>query len=374
MAYVKDFTKNQQNYDLARSFLNQSMQPIQGANAATTLGKILTAYFASKGMRGAQDASEQAAQAQKDAKARDYANIVNVMTPTDQTTAYSPSEGEYFNSPNELPQGLESYGQGGGVQDVIKAMMGGETSAMQDAGLKAMVAQVGGGAGKYYEPVLLLDDKGKPYYGNPNAATNTITPYDVMGGITEETPQQKRARNLAAQIKAAKDKKLAIADADKQINKPLEEKQDKLKTTSINQTLDTIENALDKTGFWTSGFIGKISSILPGSAAYSLVKTVDTIKANLAFDSLTKMREASPTGGALGSVSERELNLLESAVASLDVGLEEEEQVANLRKVHRHYTGWKATLEGINPDEFGEYVEGLGYEVKRDGKLIGYFD
>jgi hypothetical protein len=44
------------------------------------------------------------------------------------------------------------------------------------------------------------------------------------------------------------------------------------------------------------------------------------MKANLAFDKLQAMRNASKTGGALGNVSNEELALLSSTVASLNIG------------------------------------------------------
>jgi hypothetical protein len=42
-----------------------------------------------------------------------------------------------------------------------------------------------------------------------------------------------------------------------------------------------------------------------------------TLQSAIAFDQLQKMREASPTGGALGAVSERELMLLQNSVGAL---------------------------------------------------------
>ena len=49
-----------------------------------------------------------------------------------------------------------------------------------------------------------------------------------------------------------------------------------------------------------------------------LEATVDTIKANLGFDQLRAMREASQTGGALGQVTVKEIEFLQNTIASLD--------------------------------------------------------
>src|SRR5690606_31260540 len=71
---------------------------------------------------------------------------------------------------------------------------------------------------------------------------------------------------------------------------------------------------------------------------------------NLGFDQLQAMRDASPTGGSLGQVSERELTFLQGTVANLNPNLGEERLKEQLAKVKRHYENWKLTLQGVNPD------------------------
>jgi hypothetical protein len=57
------------------------------------------------------------------------------------------------------------------------------------------------------------------------------------------------------------------------------------------------------------------------------------------------MRDASKTGGALGAVSEKELALLESSIASLDTSQSAEQLAENLQKVYDHYNGFIEALE-----------------------------
>ena len=52
-----------------------------------------------------------------------------------------------------------------------------------------------------------------------------------------------------------------------------------------------------------------VFSWVPFSEEQSVNNAVDTLKANVAFDRLQKMRDNSKTGGALGQVSEKELRL-----------------------------------------------------------------
>ena len=66
-----------------------------------------------------------------------------------------------------------------------------------------------------------------------------------------------------------------------------------------------------------SGFGAETAAGIGGTNAADARALIDTIEANVAFDALAAMREASPTGGALGAISERELTLLGATLSSL---------------------------------------------------------
>lgn len=83
----------------------------------------------------------------------------------------------------------------------------------------------------------------------------------------------------------------------------------------------------------TTGIPGKIMSGIPGSDRKSLEGYLDTLKANLSFERLQEMRDNSVTGGALGNVSNVELALLGSTVASLDPDQDPDVLRSNLAKV-----------------------------------------
>jgi hypothetical protein len=63
------------------------------------------------------------------------------------------------------------------------------------------------------------------------------------------------------------------------------------------------------------------------------------------------MRAASPTGGALGQGSNRELAALESAVASLDQGLSPKALKENLKQIEISYKNWQESAMGKLPPE-----------------------
>lgn len=95
--------------------------------------------------------------------------------------------------------------------------------------------------------------------------------------------------------------------------------------------VDAIDKALGQSGFWTTGMMGSATSGIPGTPAFDLARTLDTIKANIGFGELQQMRDNSPTGGALGQVSERELAFLQSTITNIEQAQSQEQLQANLK-------------------------------------------
>lgn len=124
--------------------------------------------------------------------------------------------------------------------------------------------------------------------------------------------------------------------------------------------LGKVGEALGKTGTFTSGFTGKALSHIAGTPAYDLDKTIDTIKANIGFNELAAMREASPTGGALGQIAVKELDFLQAALSSLDIGQSEAQQRKNLESVKTHYENWKRAVSGGSKGASGSFDKAKG--------------
>lgn len=88
-----------------------------------------------------------------------------------------------------------------------------------------------------------------------------------------------------------------------------------------------------------SGAGGAALSNIGGSAARDTSALIDTIKSSVAFDRLQAMRESSPTGGALGAVTENELRLLQATLGSLDQAQSQEQLLHNLTRLEEIYSG-----------------------------------
>lgn len=114
------------------------------------------------------------------------------------------------------------------------------------------------------------------------------------------------------------------------------------KQTVIRNTADRIK---DLVGGWSTKYGASLSSI-PGSEARTLKGLIDTIKANSAFTTLTELKAA---GGTLGAISEAELNLLERAWGALDQGGDSQEFLRVLDQLVGQNTGsLQRTREAYN--------------------------
>lgn len=165
-------------------------------------------------------------------------------------------------------------------------------------------------------------------YGKPDTAVS------AMAGI-------QRAREASdVRIQMAQEKEFTKAQEKKE--KQLAANQSAL--AAIMPVMDTIEKSIPLVGMSTAG-VGSYLSYLPNTDARTLKANIDTIKANLGFQQLQAMRQASPTGGALGQVAVKELEALQSTIASLDPAQSPDVLKGNLKKVRDHYIKWKDTLE-----------------------------
>lgn len=120
------------------------------------------------------------------------------------------------------------------------------------------------------------------------------------------------------------------------------------------QTVDRVASDLERrASAWTAGLIGSASASIPGTPAHDLAQDLNTLKAVLGFSELQAMRDASPTGGALGQVSEMENRLLQSAWAALEQSQSPEQFRRNMRiVVDRAKRAWRNVQEAYE-EEFG---------------------
>jgi len=89
----------------------------------------------------------------------------------------------------------------------------------------------------------------------------------------------------------------------------------------------SVDDLMGRVGYNTVG-IGSWLANVRGTNAADFAADLDTLKGNIAFNELKEMRDASKTGGALGSIAVRELELLQSTLGGLDT----KQSPANFKK------------------------------------------
>jgi hypothetical protein len=115
----------------------------------------------------------------------------------------------------------------------------------------------------------------------------------------------------------------------------------------MQAVLDAIQDIKGIYGGLSPG-VGGAASVLkyvPSSDAWNVSELLKPIYANNAFQTLMEMKAASPTGGALGAVSETELQLLINSVAALGQNLDAEYFGRNLLKLEEGIKQTKAAIE-----------------------------
>jgi hypothetical protein len=146
---------------------------------------------------------------------------------------------------------------------------------------------------------------------------------DPTGGLLKNLQAQKLVGDIGEQKAKVEEKEqkqvMAAGQAKSQAN-------------VIATDLDKII-ALTNSGEFSPGLMATAARKVPGTTSYDVEKLLDTVKANVAFNKLQEMRASSPTGGALGAVSDREMGLLQSVLGSLDTSTSKEQFLENVTRL-----------------------------------------
>ena len=230
-----------------------------------------------------------------------------------------------------------------------------------------------------------------PIYGAPPKPTEPKEPPVTFSPISDSEAgsmglptNQKYQRSSRGEVSAIGGTK-TTDDTDKQ------RKYDDARASSIQQISSTID-AIDKAsglagadkGWWETGRSGAVVRSLPeiaqaGSDAKALEGYLSTVNANTAFSKLQEMRQNSPTGGAVGNVSDSDMRLLQSTISSLDPNQDQATFMRNLATNRQAYLDILAKLDPSAAQKYqtkddglpaGAYVQAGGLYDK-EGNYLG---
>ena len=140
--------------------------------------------------------------------------------------------------------------------------------------------------------MTLLDEGGRPYQEA------------IPGGIAD-TEREGTESEKAAEAAAAAERQQAVLDG-------------KDTTTNVITNATDVLYNLDQERVQSSGVGASLAGFIPGSKNSDMNNHVATLAGMASFETLNAMRQQSPTGGALGGVSEGELKLLSASAGALD--------------------------------------------------------
>lgn len=215
-------------------------------------------------------------------------------------------------------------------------------TAKQQAGAAQVSTTVNTGDKPGARPIVDKPPKGYQRRWNPETQSYVDEP---IPGSEVATDKERTGTKLD----------LAVADYDRKFN-------------LVDSKLDDAISVLGEKGRWVAG-AGTILSGLPETDARDFKATLDTIKANLGFEELQSMRDNSPTGGALGQVSEREIAFLQAMQGNLDAAQSPEQLMQVLKEIKQRRADFRAErmriMKGEQPQEGGgdvpqTFIDDLG--------------
>jgi hypothetical protein len=132
------------------------------------------------------------------------------------------------------------------------------------------------------------------------------------------------------------------------------------RTLTTKNVLDTIEEAKKLVGPTTAGYGANLSGV-QGTDAANLAAKLQTITANIGFEQLQKMRDESPTGGALGQVAVQELEALQAVLGSVKQGQSPTQLKASLDKVATTIRNFEKVRNNAFEREYGRKPDIAGF-------------
>lgn len=243
----------------------------------------------------------------------------------------------------------------------------------------------------FTSPVQAIDAQGNPVFiqtdnrGNVQPVTG-FTPNNPIKTIdtgTEQVIVDSRTGNVLSRTpvdnrQESFDKALGSEQGKLSAEFPAMKRKAAGALRSMVRKQDTVQTAIAdakkivKEEGGTTGLIGSVVGNVPGTDAYTLRQKLMTIKSNIGFDTLQTMRDNSPTGGALGQVSNLELELLQAVEGALNQGLDDKVLLATLDRIDNLYSDLLDERQAAFAQTFGTvYDDGSGQITPGSGNVSG---
>ena len=188
--------------------------------------------------------------------------------------------------------------------------------------------------------------------GNPMVAQLTtsgeLLPAAVPEGFSPLSPFDKAQQRATGSA-------MGKGAAERELGLPAQARQLETFRDDFQSLRDRVGLAKSQTSKWNTGPLGQHNPL-----ATDLQGTLDTIRANAGFDKLQEMRDNSPTGGAVGQVSNIELRGLQSAWGNIERSQSKEQLDRNLDAFVKRYEGTMQRMEAAYREDMAAGLFGPG--------------
>lgn len=120
--------------------------------------------------------------------------------------------------------------------------------------------------------------------------------------------------------------------------------------TTVLGDISEMKSKVQESPYLTTGPVATVLKKFGYTKAIDVDQLGETIRSNIGFDRLQRMRDESPTGGALGQVAVQELNALQASLGSLSTAQSADQLVRNLERLEEQY---KESMQRILNTEGG---------------------
>jgi len=133
--------------------------------------------------------------------------------------------------------------------------------------------------------------------------------------------------------------------------------------------------SIKRTGVLSAGF-GSLSKVVPGTPAHNLEQFIAPLGSNLALQSLADLKAKSATGASgLGSITEKEIDILMSRIASLKTSQGPTQLRTALAEVQQMYAGLAAKVRAGKSEAAQAAAEAaVGGDEAAEGPVGDEFD
>ena len=192
------------------------------------------------------------------------------------------------------------------------------------------------------------------------AAAAPAAPYVLVNGVPTGSPAasnsfwlgqsaaEKTSEKDISQIKSEWLKKMPAMEASV---RDMESK--------VVQSEKFLDDAQNKISMMTTGVIGQMTRGVGGTDAFDLNDLLKSVRTNIFIAELAQMRANSPTGGAVGNVTDVEGDKLESVLGSLNTAQSKGQLIDNIDRVR---SARRETLQNLKAtlNDYRQYMNGYG--------------